>query len=59
MNLVILENSNGRTFSHPHRGTPQQREMPVAPTIVGRGEYGDLIKKDYLVTQAKKEVDNG
>jgi hypothetical protein len=37
-----------------HRGTPHQREVPVAPTIVGRGEYGDLIKKDYLVTQVNK-----
>jgi len=37
-----------------HRGTPQQREVPVASAIVGRGEYGDLIKKDYLVTQANR-----
>jgi hypothetical protein len=39
-----------------HRGTPRQREVAVAPTIVGVGEYGDLIKKDYLVTQVNGEA---
>jgi hypothetical protein len=39
-----------------HRGTPRQREVPVAPTIVGVGEYGDLVKKDYRVTQISKEA---
>jgi hypothetical protein len=39
-----------------HRGSPQQREVPVASAIVGRGEYGDLVKKDYLVTQVDKEA---
>jgi hypothetical protein len=42
-----------------HRGTPRQREVPVAPTIVGIGGYGDLVKKDYLVTQVNKETRDG
>jgi len=43
-------------FRMIHGGTPRQREVPVAPTIVGVGEYGDLVKKDYLVTQVDKEA---
>jgi hypothetical protein len=42
-----------------HRGTPRQCLVPVAPTIVGVGEYGDLVKKDYLVTQVNKETRDG
>src|SRR5262245_4797917 len=35
-------------FRMIHKGTPRQREVPVAPTIVGVGDERELRAKGYI-----------